>query len=163
MKFYSEKLGKLYDLENELHEAEKEWEEKARQEALKAEEQVSAECQNDKKISAKKVESAKNELDRAYNDLEEVRESAKELLKKADEEAAQILEDCNNKVEAMMDEAHAKVRAAQKKYYEQVKEFNDKHGPYVVSYSGEKAYDEIKRFQNLFNDWKSIFRNNFQF
>lgn len=129
MRYYSDKLKKLFENEKDLTTAEKEFDE-----TLEKKEK------DTKKEMAKAIEKANSEIDDARENYAKVYKEADELVKKARKEAEELLSPAKEKIEE-----------AQKKKYDAVKAFNDKYGTYTVSYTGEKAYNEFKRNSDWFN------------
>lgn len=141
MKYYSEKLAKMFSTEEELTKAEKEFEElKTKKEKQKTELALS------KKKMAESIEKANSEIDDARENYAKVYEEAEKIINKARKEA-----------EDLLNPARERIREAQYKKYNAVKEFNNKYGPYTVSYTGEKAYNEFKRS----SDWMNYMINEF--
>ena len=139
MKYYSEILRKNFDSVKELEVAEKA--ELKKQEEEKAEvEQAS----NEKKAMAKKVEEAEEAVREAYNKYDLARDDVQKIIAEANLEIKELLEPAK---QAIID--------AEKAKYEAVAEFNKKFGKYSVIYTGDKAFQEMKRAQkymeNLFN------------
>ena len=79
-----------------------------------------------------------DKLNKIFKTEEEL--TAEEIVNKAKSEAAELLKP-----------AKEQIREAQYNKYEKVKQFNNKYGPYSVSYTGEKAYNEFKRSSDWFN------------
>lgn len=142
MKYYSEKLDKMFDSEDDLFKAE---EEKAENE-LAVEKEKTA-LSKAKKAEAEKVQLADKEVDEAQENLKKVREEAQTLIRKVNQEA-----------EVMLKEAYAKLSKSQENRFNALKEFNEKFGPYKTYYTGEKAYNEFQKalsyFDNMFNDFR---------
>lgn len=134
VKYFSEVLNKYYDSEEEVLEAEKEFNERK----LK-EENKKKELANNKKVMASAIEKAQKELEFAEEELEKANRQAEEIFSKAYEDALALIKPAKDKVED-----------CQKAKYQAIKEFNKVYGPYSVSYTGEKAYNEWKRsFERL--------------
>ena len=82
---------------------------------------------------------AQKELEFAEEELEKANKQAEEIFSKAYEDALALIKPAKDKVED-----------CQKAKYQAIKEFNKVYGPYSVSYTGEKAYNEWKRsFERL--------------
>ena len=140
MKFYSEKLSKLYETEAELKTAEEKYE-KQLQEKKEAEEKRKNEIVNEKKALAKAVDEADACVD-----------AARENYKKVKAEPVKIIEEAYEKAEKLLEPAENAVQEAQKTKYNAVVEFNKKYGPYTESYTGDKAYNEFKKTSEWFDD-----------
>ncbi len=145
MKYYSEKLDKMFDSEDDLFKAE---EEKAENE-LAVEKEKTA-LSKAKKAEADKVQLTDKEVDEAQENLKKVREEAQAKIDAARKEA-----------EDMLKEAYKKLSVAQEHRFEALKAFNEKFGPYKTYYTGEKAYNEFQKtlryFDNIFNDFRWFF------
>ena len=142
MKYYSEKLDKIFDSEDELKKAEAEKEEKD----LIVEKEKTA-LSTAKKAEAEKVQLTDKEVDEAQENLKVVREKAQAIIKSANKEA-----------ESMLKEAYKKLSEAQEHRFTALKEFNEKFGPYKTYYTGEKAYNEFQKTLNYFDNIFDSFR-----
>lgn len=129
MKFYSEKLNKLFDTEADLRDAEK---------ALQAE-KVKKEL--GKKELAKSIEDAEANLDKAYQEYDEAKNTA-----------AKILDESNKQVIKILNDAKAKVAEAEKARTDAIVKFNQNFGTYRANYSGERAVRESNRVNKLVDD-----------
>lgn len=129
MKFYSEKLEKFFDSEKECVEAE---ELIAQQEKEKKD--IAESKQNERKQYAKVIEEADKVLDAEYTHYNEVKKQIVSLRKQCDEQCEKLLLD-----------AKKQLKEAQDKKFAAVQKFNEKFGPYKVSYTGEAAMKEMKR------------------
>lgn len=135
MRYYSDKLNKIFKTEEELTAAEKEFDDlNAKKEKEKNELLVT------KKEMAAEIEKANLSIEEAMENYAKVYKEAEEIVNKAKSEAAELLKP-----------AKKNIREAQYNKYEKVKQFNNKYGPYSVSYTGEKAYNEFKRSSDWFN------------
>lgn len=141
MKYYSEKLDKLFESEKLLVEEEKKYDL-----AKAKEEKEQQKYMASKKEMASKIENANAEI-----------ENARENYAKIYDEAQKKIETAKAEAEKMLIPARAKVKDAQYKKYMAVKEFNQNYGPYTVSYTGEKAYNEFRRN----SDWLNYIINEF--
>lgn len=129
MKFYSEKLEKFFDTEAECKEAE------VKADEMEKEKKNLADVKsNERKQYAKVIEEADKILDEEYTKYEEVKKHVIELKKKCDEECEKLLLD-----------AKKELKAAQDKKFAAVQQFNEKFGPYTISYTGDKALKEMRR------------------
>lgn len=129
MKFYSEKLEKFFDSEAECKDAE------LKAEQVEEEKKEIAEVKsNERKQYAKKVEEADKALEEQYLKYEEAKKKIIEIKKKCDEECEKILI-----------EAKKELKQAQDNKFVALEQFNDKFGPYTISYTGDKALKEMRR------------------
>ena len=126
MKFYSEKLKRLFDTQKELEDAEHE-------KFLK--EQLVKEKEN-KKASEK--EEYKKRIENARLVLKECRER----YQKAREEAARILEESNAQAEKVLDEAEEPLKQAKNNLQDYITDYTKKFGAYKVTYTGEEAEEK---------------------
>lgn len=147
MKFYSEKLNKLFDTEKELVAAEKE---------LADKEAKKAELAKSKKADANKVEEAfkaRNAARREYN--------AKVIDARKDYNVA-LLEAKKAFEDAITEATNAKDKA-EEAYNAALKEFTDKHQTYhmtlkdgdnvmTISNQSDKSYEKISKEYNDFID-----------
>lgn len=141
MKYYSDTLGKLFETEKELNEAEA---------AQKAEEEkkheLIANASKEKKELAAKIENADKELDEAYKDLDAAREVARKVQR-----------DALKKVEDILHPAEERVKKAQAYRYDAIREFNRKYGAFTTKLTGAKAAEEMSRawraFDHFFDDF----------
>ena len=149
MKFYSEKLDKLFDTPEELQAAETP---KKKKKAV-AEQSIVDETATvpTRKELATAVEAAEERVKQAYADYETARGKAEELSKK-------YLEEIN----AILDPAQKSVKEAERLRYEAIRNFNDSYGAYQVTYTGAKAADEMMKAINNINSRASkLFRDMF--
>ena len=164
MKFYSNLLGKFYDTQEECLAEEKEYEkltttkenpqttadnltqedcEKLRKFVV---DNVTKNDSSEKKQYVKKIEEADTNLDAQYLKYNEAKKKVIELKKKNDAECEKILT-----------EARKELKDAQDKKFAAVQLFNEKYGPYKVSYTGEKALQEMRRHIDMSNDFLTWF------
>lgn len=129
MKFYSEKLKKLFETEAEVIEAEKIFDNKL------------AEKENSKKALSQRIEEAEKNLDKAYQDYDA-----------AKERAAKILDESNKQVMEILNEAKLKVAEAERARTDAIVNFNQNFGVYRANYSGERAIRESDRVHKLVED-----------
>lgn len=140
MKYYSEKLNKLFDSEKELKAAEKSFEDKNLQK------------ENTKKELSQKIESAEAAVDAAYKNYEETRQLA-----------AKIMDDSNKQIINIMNAAKKEVTEAEKARTDAIVAFNQQFGTYRANYTGERAQRESDRINRMVNDlfkvntWPFIF------
>lgn len=155
MKYYSEKLDKIFDTA----------------EALKAAEAEATPCELDdvdddikeapkkeiakaptKKQLAANVDDAETKLKEAYADYDVAKQKANELSKK-------YLEELN----AILDPAKDAVKKAEQNRYEAIRKFNEAYGAYQVTYTGDRAAQEMLRAVNEINSIHKKFWDNFWF
>lgn len=149
MKFYSEKLNKLFDTPEELQAAETL---KKKKKAV-AEQPIVDEAATvpTRKELASAVEAADERVKQAYADYETAKGKAEELSKK-------YLEEIN----ALLDPAQKAVKEAERLRYEAIRNFNDSYGAYQVTYTGAKAADEMmKAISNINSRANKMFRDMF--
>lgn len=149
MKFYSEKLDKLFDSIEELQAAET----SKKKKKTATEQPVVDESATvpTRKELATAVETADEKLKQAYADYETAKAKAEELSKK-------YLEEIN----ALLDPAQKVVKEAERLRYEAIRNFNDSYGAYQVTYTGAKAADEMmKAINNINSKASKIFRDMF--
>ena len=149
MKFYSEKLDKLFDTPEELQAAETS---KKKKKAVNEQPVVdeSATMPTRKEL-ASAVEAADERVKQAYADYETAKGKAEELSKK-------YLEEIN----ALLDPAQKAVKEAERLRYEAIRNFNDSYGAYQVTYTGAKAADEMmKAISNINSRANKMFRDMF--
>lgn len=149
MKFYSEKLDKLFDSIEELQAAET----SKKKKKTATEQPVVDESATvpTRKELATAVETADEKLKQAYADYETAKAKAEELSKK-------YLEEIN----ALLDPAQKAVKEAERLRYEAIRNFNDSYGAYQVTYTGAKAADEMmKAINNINSKASKIFRDMF--
>lgn len=149
MKFYSEKLDKLFDTPEELQAAET----PKKKKKVVAEQSIVDETATvpTRKELATAVEAAEERVKQAYADYETARGKAEELSKK-------YLEEIN----AILDPAQKSVKEAERLRYEAIRNFNDSYGAYQVTYTGAKAADEMMKAINNINSRASkLFRDMF--
>lgn len=151
MKYYSEKLDKLFDSPEALADAEagakKRGTKKAAVEKTVAEEPA----QITRKQLAADVEAADEAVKEAYANYETAKVKAEELSKKYLAEVNEILEP-----------AQKAVKDAERVRYEAIKKFNDNFGAYQVTYTGARAADEMmKAFNNMNARANKLFRDMF--
>lgn len=148
MKFYSEKLDKLFDTQEELQAAETP---KKKKKAVTEQPVDDAATVPTRKELATAVEAAEERVKQAYADYETARGKAEELSKK-------YLEEIN----AILDPAQKAVKEAERLRYEAIRNFNDSYGAYQVTYTGAKAADEMmKAINNINSRANKIFRDMF--
>ena len=129
MKYFSEKLNKAFDTEEECLTAEaafdKEQEEKKKQEELAV---------VTKKNLAKDIETAGEKVNLAYKEYDAALEEVKKLK-----------EEYSRKAEEILNPAKKAIKDAQKERYDAIKKFNENYGVYTTTYTGDKAVSEFNR------------------
>jgi hypothetical protein len=129
MKFYSEKLNKLFDTEAALKDAEKILEKECKKHEL------------GKRALSQKIEEAEVALEEAYVNYDKVRE-----------EAARILDESNKQVIELLNTAKGKITEAEKARTDAIVAFNQQYGTYRANYTGERAKRESNRVNKIIND-----------
>lgn len=129
MKFYSEKLDKLFDSMEELNAAEA-----STKKAKKISSKTLETSVPTKKQLANEVEAADAKVKEAYANYEAAKTKAEEISKKYLAELNSILEP-----------AEVAVKEAEKVRYEAIRKFNDSYGAYQVTYTGARAADELTK------------------
>ena len=114
MKFYSEKLNKLFDTPEALTIAE--------------EEATNKQTELTKKELSQAIEKADAALDEAYKNYDEVRNAA-----------AKILDESNKQVEQMLKDAKKQITVAEQERSNAIVQFNKQFGTYKVNYTGDRA------------------------
>lgn len=157
MKFYSEKLDKLFDTQEALAEAENSAVNKKKKKTVTSQPEVVAPVEDavaqvpSKKQLAMDVESADEKLKEAYANYESAKIKVEELSKKYLAEVNEILEP-----------AQKCVKDAEKNRYEAIRKFNDSYGAYQVTYTGARAADEMmKAISNINARADKMFRDMF--
>ena len=146
MKFYSEKLDKLFDTEDALKLAEsdamKSKKAKKSNNNVVIKETVKTETSSvpSKKQLAAEVDAAYEGVRKAYAEYEAVKLKVEELSKT-------YLEEIN----ALLEPAKKAVKDAEKTHYEAIRKFNDSYGAYQVTYTGARAAEEMAKAMNNIN------------
>ena len=173
MKYYSDKLDKLFDTKEQLFKEEKMYDdklafEKAQLEAKEV--QLKAEAEAEQKATSKRkkelsdeVEKATKHLDEAYKFYEAERAKAKDIYSEAQKKADEILKKAKKEADELIDIAEKEVKKASEKKTLAISEFNKEFGPYKTVITGDKAIDEynkmIRNIDNTFAKfWDSFFR-----
>ena len=144
MKYFSEKLNRVFDTPEALADAENA-EVNAVKSALKSDEVANESKTPTKKQLAVEVEKAEEALKKAYSDYE--------LAKK---NAEQVSKDYLTAIDAIMEPAKKAVKEAEKAKYDAINRFNAEFGPYQVVYTGSRAAEEMLK---AINDINSRSRN----
>lgn len=137
-KFYSEKLNKYFDTEDECVKCELKYDEEVAKKEAKL-----AEYSKTKKAYAKNIEDIESELEKAYADLD---------IAKKDAEC--VVEQAKKEIHDLIDPVETRIKELEKKRYGAITEFNEKYGPYSKILTGNEAAKEfqkaVKWFNNLF-------------
>ena len=133
MLYYSEKLEELFENEEALNSAEAKYDEEQQEK-----ERIEKDKKAEKKRLAKLIEDAEADIDKARDELVEVKA-----------EVVKIIDSTEETVNKMLKDAEDKITQAQERRYEAIKNFNEKFGTYTKTYTGDKAYNEIKRNADL--------------
>lgn len=140
MKYYSEKLDKIFTTEEELTEAEtlatKKEEEKKNNELV---------TKRQKKLLARRIDEAEEALSTAYTEYHKVAR-----------EANKVIEEAKQKAKEMLKPAEEAVKEAEKNKWKALTDFNEKYGSYTKVYTGNEALKQLNESINFFN---SIFDN----
>lgn len=140
MKYYSEKLNRPFDTEEECVEAEKEFD--------RQQEQIQKEL--DKAIAEKKAKeeeynASKKELAKVIEAADKKIEEAQSMLDVATTKAREIINEAKQKANEILNAAKSKKAAAQQEKYDAIAAFNKKYGPYTISLTGDKAAEAYNR------------------
>ena len=146
MKYYSEKLDRLFDTPEALAEEEK------ANELLQKKVECGPKETETKQPSRKQLAAY---VDKAEEDLR-VAQSEYELAKQKVEVLSKAYLD---EVNAIIEPAKQKVKEATANKYAAIKEFNEKYGVYRKVYTGDKAADEMARSLKQFNLLDNYFKS----
>ena len=135
MKYYSEKLKKLYNSVEELEKEELAEQERAEQKAAE-EIKKSHKFAAEKKQAASNVEAAAEKVTNAYKHYIDEKNEANALIN-----------ECNRHVKETLDNALQAISNAVKEYNDALYAFNDKFGPYKKVLTGDK----VKTYSNINN------------
>ena len=153
--FYSEELNKYFDSKEECERAEFQYkQDKLDKEAkLAAAEEKKREelalASKEKKELSKAVEEATQKVTEAYNAYDLAREDCEKLREEYESKITKLKADYKEEYEAILSPVKEAIKKAEKEKYEAIAAYNKKYGTYSVIYSGEKAFDEFKRFSTL--------------
>lgn len=159
MKFYSEKLDRLFDTAEDLAEAEAKV--KKKKKAIVAQETTEAPIEPateqptvpSRKELATAVETAEAHVKEAYSNYEAAKAKAEEVSKK-------YLEEINN----ILEPAKKAVKVAETARYEAIRNFNESYGAYQVTYTGARAAEEmVQAINNINARANKMFRDLFWF
>lgn len=151
MKYFSEVLNKTFDTEDELVKAEEQYEVEQKEKEERANKERTL-ISKEKKAGADLIKKADDEVSIAQEKFNETKK-----------EAQKILSDAYKKAEEMIRTSSKELSVAQEKRYKALREFNERFGPYTVSYTGEKAYNEFKKAVDYFNSMFNFTWNNWLF
>lgn len=148
MKFYSETLDKYFDTQSDCIDAEKEYEETRKKAELEAAEKKNAISKRKKELSDN-ITASEKDVDAAYEKLKHAKAEASKILKEAEDKAGEI-------VSSATKEVHEALAARRN----QIATFNKEFGPYMTTYTGERAkkeYDAIVDRINSMFDFSRLF------
>ena len=135
MKFYSEKLNDIFDTPEALEEAE------AALESKKVEENDSTSEEKQETLTKKQlahnVEEAESKLKLAYTEYDIAKKQVEDLSKKY-----------LKAVDDILNPAKEAVKLAEQERYNAIKKFNEAYGGYSVTYTGDRAAQEMLRALN---------------
>ena len=153
MKFYSEKLDKLFDSQEELIAAESSVKTSKRRKSG-VDNTPTTESVNQsptRKELAAEVESADEAVKIAYANYETAKRKVEELSKTY-----------LNELNSILEPAEKAVKEAEHKRYEAIQRFNDSYGAYQVTYTGARAADEMmKAISSINSKANKLFRDMF--
>lgn len=135
MKFYSEKLNKMFDSEKELVAEEKIFDDKN---LIK---------ENTKKELSNRIEAAECAVDAAHKNYDAVRQ-----------EAAKLMEESNQQIQNMLNKAKERITQAEKERTDAIVAFNQQFGTYRANYTGERAKRESERINKMVDDMFKVIR-----
>ena len=134
---YKELEGKVFNTVRECQLAE------AKVDADKAsivEQNKKTELSKKKKEAADAVSKADEALNKAYADYESAKEKVREILEKS-----------NKQMEEVLTPAKEAVNKAEKLRAEAIQKYTSEFGAYQSVYTGERAQQELERFNKQFN------------
>lgn len=136
MKFYSEKLDRMFDSMDELLNAENQPRKNSKKTTSETSPQESTKVT--KKQLVTNIENADKELEAAHTNMTAVKEQVEQLSKKYLDE-----------VEGLLTPAKERIKTAEIEKFKAIQEFNKYYGAYQVTYTGDKAAKEFSRARNL--------------
>ena len=136
MKYYSEKLSKLFESQEELEKAEVE----ANEGAVKEEEKLAV-TKKEKKELAKAVDDADEALTKAYTEYDLARDEAKKIMSEA-----------RDKCKELLAPKETAIKEAERVKWNAIVDFNNKYGRYTRVYTGDEAIREFKRASNIIDN-----------
>lgn len=153
MKYYSEKLDRLFDSEEELKVAENPPKKTKKTSSEDSNKPTAEENVPTKKQLAAEVEAADVAVKEAYANYESAKVKVEELSKK-------YLDEIN----AILDPAKKSVKDAEQRRYDAIKNFNNSFGAYQVTYNGARAAEEfVKALSDMDAKSSAILRDLFWF
>lgn len=139
--YKSEITGNIYETEEECLKAEEAYKADKEEKALKK-----SKLSKEKKELATKITDASIAVNEAYKRYDEAKEEARKIVQEARKKAEEVLREAAKEVEHNSEE-----------HMNLIKEFNDKYGPYMKTYYGDRAVEEynriVKRIRSLFRDF----------
>ena len=159
MKFYSEITKDFYDSEKALLDAEAAATATTECDMCECRE----ECESDQCVHTKDVESkdttetklTRKQLAANVEKADKVLAEARANLEVANQKAEKLSKEYLKSIEDLLNPARKAVNDAQAAKYEAIREFNEEYGPYKVSYTGDKAAQEMI---NTIRDMNRIFK-----
>lgn len=157
MKYFSEKLNRVFDTEKELKAEEAKLDstqetsnnEDSRLKDVEKVKENSVSKAPSKKQLAAAVEDAETALKEAHANYDVAKQKVEELSKKYLEE-----------VDAILNPAKDAVKKAEQNRYEAIRKFNESYGAYQVTYTGERAAQEMLRtIHDIDKIHRDIFRS----
>ena len=172
MKYYSEKLNKLFDNKQDLFIAEKDYETKLAKEKAEFKEKeakLKAQVEEDAKTISKrkkelsdKIEEASRNLDEVYKFYEAEKSKAKDILTNVEKQIKRLREDANDEINRLMEFAEAEVKKASEQKTIAISNFNKELGTYKTVITGDKAIEEYnKMVRNMDNTFSKFFNDFF--
>jgi len=165
--FYSEVLDKYFDDEKECTKAEVQYQlDKQDKERAALEEKKKAELAEVKRneelaATSKEKKALSDAIEKSEVALTDAQNEYRTACEKYKEEVRRLKSEYINSVKKLEDELIKPtmdvVKECQEKKYEALKNFNDRFGTYTVKYTGEKAYNEMRKtidfMNNIFNNF----------
>lgn len=142
MKYYSEKLDKMFVSEDALNAAEKATDELNKKKLTEKEE-----LSKSKRDAAKRVE-------QASKDAQEARCAYKQVEIAARQKYTDAVNTARNELRKTLVSAYKTVTDASNTEFQALKEFNEKYGPYTTTYTTHdltNMFDMVTWFSNLFD------------
>lgn len=143
MKYFSELTNKNYDTEDECKKAEAEFEDNKKKEETALAERKATISKRKKELSDS-IKEADSNVDTAYKELEEAKKKAQEVIQEARKRANEIIRVASEKVDKEVSNRRDLITS-----------FNKEFGPYMVTYTGDKAEEEYERIVRRMNDFAS--------
>ena len=127
MKYYSEKLDRMFDTEDQLLEEEALFDKEQESEAT-----LKENCKKAIKLAEELIKEAEIELEDAQNQV------------------AQLQEEYDAKVDAIMEPARKKLQSCIEQRNNCIKNYNEKFGPYVQVHCGKDIYGNWSKIFSQF-------------